>query len=301
MNMIRTMPTVESQSRELRIIGAAWGIGARDHRCAQGPAALAATRPLDQLKARGVRATWRDTIAVTEASDPFDAIADACRRVADAVEGTIRDGAVPVVVGGDHSSAIGTWSGARRALDGPLGMVWIDAHMDAHTPDTTPSGAIHGMPVACLLGRGDSRLTTLAGSGPALQPANLALIGIRSYESGEAALLADLGVRIYTMDEVRRRGLDVVLAEAVDRVGGTNMAGFGVSVDLDAVDPHGAPGVGSPVAGGFRGPDVVAALDWASRRANYVGCELAEFNPELDEGGRTARLIVDLLAAGAEG
>ena len=300
MNIIRAMSRIEPRPRELRIIGAAWGLGARDRGCAEGPAALAAGRPVELLKARGVTAEWRDTVIPVAAEDPIDAIADGCRRLAGLVEGAIRDGAVPAVVGGDHSSGIGTWSGVRRALDGDLGLVWVDAHMDAHTPETTPSGAVHGMPVACLLGHGDPRLATLVPGGPAVRPANLALVGIRSHESGEAALLADLGVKVYAMDEVRRRGFGTVLAEAVERVR-REAVGFGISIDLDAVDPHGAPGVGSPVPGGLRGPDLVAGFDWATRQPGYLGCELAEFNPHLDPDGRTARLIVDLLAAGVKG
>jgi hypothetical protein len=158
-------------------------------------------------------------------------------------------------------AATGTWSGAAAALRprGALGLLWIDAHMDAHRPHTSPSGNLHGMPLACLLGHGEPALATLAGA-PALAPAHVCLVGVRSYEAEEAQLLEQLGVRVFLMDEVRRRGLPAVLREA-HAVVTRGTAGFGVTLDVDAVDPQEAPGVGTPAPGGLRAGSLLAELE----------------------------------------
>jgi arginase len=205
------------------------------------------------------------------------------------------------VIGGDHSCAVGTWSGAANALaKGRLGLVWYDAHMDAHTPATSPSGRLHGMPVAMLLGHGPDALTEIARRRPALAPANLCIVGVRSYEEGERALLARLGVRVIYMDEVRARGLAWATGEAL-AVARNGTAGFGVSIDLDAIDPGEAPGVGSPVARGFAARDLAAALEAVRNLPDLVGIEIAEYNPTLDRDGQTALVARALLAAAFAG
>jgi arginase len=206
-------------------------------------------------------------------------------------------GKLPVVVGGDHSCAIGTWKGVASALRarGPLGLIWIDAHMDAHTPQTTPSGALHGMPLASLLGYGDKRLTSL-GRGVQLLPKHVCLIGVRSFESGEAALLRRLGVRVFFMPEVVRRGLTAVMREALD-IATTGTAGFGVTLDLDALDPRDAPGVGSPVKGGIRAAELSTALASIQGHPALAGVEIVEYNPQRDRNGVTANVAAGLLEA----
>lgn len=168
--------------------------------------------------------------------------------------------------------------------------------MDAHVPETSPSGAYHGMPLACLLGHGEASLTGLAGPAPALKPGNVALIGVRSFEDGESDLLARLGVRVIFMDEVKARGLKPVLIEALG-IAATGTVGFGLSIDLDALDPADAPGVGSKVAGGIRSHDLVAALVGLGRVPSFLGAEIVEYNPALDAGGVTAEVVRHLLAA----
>src|SRR5262249_13264927 len=179
-------------ARPLRVIGVACGMGAADRRCEAGPDALRAAGLIDRLKSRGLEAAWTETIRPA-GTDPLDAVAGACGKLAQRVADTIRDGELPVVLGGDHSCAIGTWKGAARALapSGPVGLLWSDAHMDAHTPQTTPTGALHGMPLACLLGHGDPVVTALADS-RRIAPQHVCLIGVRSFEPGEAALLKRL-------------------------------------------------------------------------------------------------------------
>ena len=200
------------------------------------------------------------------------------------------------VVGGDHSCAIGTWSGAAAGLDGPLGLIWVDAHMDSHTPATSPSGAVHGMPLACLLGYGPPSLAELGGPRPKLRPENVCLVGVRSFEPEEARLLDELGVRIFHMDEVERRGLSVVMHEALDRCQ-RQTAGFGLTIDLDAIDPFDAPGVGSPENGGICGKDLANSLEQIGDHPNLVGVEIAELNPDKDIDGKTAELVYRLLAS----
>ena len=157
----------------------------------------------------------------------------------------------------------------------------------------SPSHNIHGMPLACLLGHGDPRLTGIAPAGAKLSPADVCLIGVRSFEAAEAALLSQLGVRVYFMDEVRQRGLHEVFAEALRRVG-LDTAGYGISIDLDALDPAEGPGVGTPVGGGLARAELAAALALADGDERLLALEIVEYNPYRDEGFATARAIHDL-------
>ncbi|MGH8507495.1 MAG: arginase, partial [Gammaproteobacteria bacterium] len=206
----------------------------------------------------------------------------------------LQNGRRVAVIGGDHSCAIASWSAAASALRGPLGLVWIDAHMDSHTPATSPSGALHGMPLAILLGFGPPELTDLLYPGAKLRPENVCLVGVRSYEPEEAELLHCLGVRVITMDEVRARGLMRSLGEAFAIVS-CGTAVVGLSIDLDAIDPEDAPGVGTPARNGLRGLALVEGLRRLAPQPVLV--EIAEFNPLHDRKNKTARLVIDLLAA----
>ena len=168
--------------------------------------------------------------------------------------------------------------------------------MDSHTPDSSPSGAVHGMPLACLLGSGAPALVRLGGYAPKLRAENVCVVGVRSFEPAEASLLQRLGVHVFGMDEIRQRGMTAVLAEAIERVR-MHTAAFGITVDLDVVDPRDAPGVGSPEPGGIAGAELVAALAQLSRYHDLVGVEIAEFNPDRDVDGVTAVLLYELLAS----
>lgn len=282
--------------KSVEIIGVACGDGAQSRGCEAGPEALRRGGLVARLQRHGLSAAWRETIR-TNPGGPLDAVRGACQRVAQRTQGVVEHGGLPVVLGGDHSCAIGTWKGVASALRayGPLGLIWIDAHMDAHTPQTTHSGALHGMPLACLLGYGDSRLTAL-GNGIGLQAQHVCLIGVRSYEAGEAALLEKLGVRIYFMREVARRGIAAVLREAVADVS-AGTAGFGISIDLDALDPRDAPGVNTPVAAGIGADDMAAALAQIGAHPALAAVEIAEYNPECDQDDRAAHVVERLLAA----
>jgi arginase len=286
---------------ELDLYGAASDRGGWHHGARYAAAALAEHGMVDWLAERGVSATWRDTVGsglAPEQGTALDAVARLCNRLATRVEHSVAHGRKFVVFGGDHSCAIGTWSGAHNGLplDARLGLIWFDAHMDAHTPATTPSGRLHGMPLACLMGHGPEELTRIARRGPALLPHNLCLIGVRSYEEGERALLSRLGVRVIMMDEVRRRGLSAVTKEAL-AIARRDTGGIGISVDLDVLDPNEAPGVGSRVAGGLEGMELAQALKLVHGAPDLLGIELAEYNPLLDRTFKTEDQLRHLLAA----
>ncbi len=301
-SMLDTLATASLARRTVEIIGVGSGAGARVTGCGHGPAVLRERGLEGWLRTEGLETAWRDAVVPKPAGDDQESVlgvvAETCRDLSRKVEDALDRQARAVVLGGDHSCAIGTWSGAARHLrrDGPLGLVWIDAHMDSHVPETSPSGTWHGMPLACLLGHGEPRLTAIAGASPAVAPQHVCLIGVRSYEWGEQQLLQRLGVRVIYMGEVEERGIDAALDEAL-RIAGAGTAGIGLSIDLDAVDPIEAPGVGSPEGGGIRAGALIQALHRASRHSEFTGVEIAEYNPELDRGGVTADVACDLLVA----
>lgn len=288
-------PAGPAAPRTVVVIGAASGAGAPDPATGEGPDALRRWRVFHGSPLQHVE--WNAILRVPRAQrdTPLHAVAALAARLAGEVAAVLQAGHFPLVVGGDHSCAIGTWSGVRRALAGrgPIGLIWIDAHMDSHTFATTPSGQIHGMPLAALLGEGDA---ALAGTVPTLRPEHVCLIGVRSFEAGEAALLHRLGVRVFGMEEIRRRGLAEVFDEALAIVRhGT--AGFGVSVDLDALDPEEEPGTGSPVPDGLRRAELAAALSRLRGDPAFVAMEIAEYNPRRDRGRATADAAGALLDA----
>lgn len=279
------------------MIGVANGFGAADPACQDGPEVLRRLRFLADLEHAGSRFRWDEPIRVAQPAPrkPLEAVESIAAQLADRVSRHLQQGDFPLVIGGDHSCAIGTWSGVKRVLgaDARLGLIWIDAHMDSHTFASSSSKNIHGMPLACLLGHGDPRLTGIAGAGPNLLPEDVCLIGVRSFESDEYALLKKLGVRVYFMHEIRRRGLRDVFAEARSLIC-RHTAGYGISIDLDVLDPAEEPGVGTPVPGGLLRDDVTGALAMAHGDEKLMALEIVEYNPYLDEHFVTARAIHDL-------
>jgi arginase len=222
------------------------------------------------------------------------AVSRLCGLLASAVADALARGRLPCVLGGDHSCAGGTWTGVARGVKGALGLVWIDAHMDAHTPGTSHTGRLHGMPLAWLLGQDDDPLYGLATG--VIEPQHVALVGVRSFEPEERERLERLGVRIFYMEEVQARGIDTVLAEAL-AIARQGTAAFGISVDLDAVTPDDAPGVGTPVPGGIPGVDLARALQTIGGRSDLAAVELVEYSPRLDPTGRSARVAIEILKA----
>jgi arginase len=294
---------MHTQPKSLALLGAAWGYGARDRGCAQGAHALQDEHCLEQLSLLKNHNRWHamiesDVLLQKNSTDPFDRIALLCQQLGKYTEELCKQKKSFLTIGGDHTCAIGTWSGAALAMQnkGPIGMIWFDAHMDAHTPKTTLSGAIHGMPVACLLGYGDPRLTQLLTPTPKLQANHLSLIGVHSFEKGEAQLLHDLNVRVFFIDEVRLRGLASVVAEAKE-IATQGTVGYGISIDLDAIDPHDAPGVGSPEPDGLNSQELIDALKIIHNDSKLIGAEIAEYNPYRDIEHRTSKLICQLAKA----
>lgn len=282
--------------RMLRLIGAASGSGAQDPGCHAGPPALHRAHAFDDLNRRP-DLTWGEMLFPRQRLEGKTAqVADLCQRLQQAVAQARQRGETPVVLGGDHSCAIGTWSGVRASSTEPVGLLWLDAHLDSHTPESSHSGALHGMPLACLLGQGDRRLVSVGGPRPKLRPEEVALIGVRSWEAEERDFLDRLGVRVYGIEEVRRRGLPAVFAEALGRVRNAP-GGYGVSLDLDVFDPREAPGVGSPEPAGLSQTELLPCLAGLAGDPALLALELAEFNPDRDAGGRTAALAARLIEA----
>jgi arginase len=276
------------------LIGAAWGLGGAEPGCAAAPGVLA---PLvaERLHQCGLATRPGPMLSPppSERRRQF-AVSRLCGLLASAVADALRHGALPCVLGGDHSCAGGTWSGVARTLHGELGLLWVDAHMDSHTPATSHTGRLHGMPLAWLLGEDDDPLYGLATG--VLDPRNVCLIGVRSYEPEEALRLEHLGVRVIMMEEVERRGLDAVFAEGL-AIATARTVAFGVSVDLDAVNPYEAPAVGTPVQGGIPGAELAQALRRIGGRDSLAAVELVEYSPRLDPDGRSAAIAVEIVAA----
>lgn len=287
-------------ARGLQLIGAEVGEGASDGGCKWGASALRERGIQQALADTGRAVTWGDTVTAQplQASSRLAAIEAFSDELAGAVERALRAGNQPLVLGGDHSCAAGTWSAVAHFLHptGRLGLVWIDAHLDAHTPHTSDSQAPHGMPLAALLGHGSDGMAALYGWRRKLLPQHVVVIGARSYERAEAELLAELQVRVMTMDEVLDRGFAACFAEARTLVK-QGTVGWGLTLDLDGLDPLDAPGTGTPVDMGIRLADALPVLAGCSHDPSFVAMELAEYNPLRDFGGSTAQAAIQLVCA----
>ncbi len=282
------------------LLGYAAGIAANNPDCGLGPIYLNYQHH-KLFKGLSCPLEWQALLQpklcqTTSPKDIITAVADLSLTLAQNVEQLIKTNKRFCVLGGDHSSAIGTWSGAAHAYkdQGDLGMIWIDAHMDSHTPETSETGNIHGMPAAVLLGHGLKNLKELMNKNPKLKPENLCFIGIRSYESGEAMLLKNLGVKIFFMEEILAQGLDQVFQAALHHVN-KNTCGFGLTIDLDAIDPTDAPGVGCREKNGIPAATLLNTLKSTNINYPFVGLEISEYNPLRDEHQKTAQLIALLI------
>jgi arginase len=222
-------------------------------------------------------------------------ILEACSGVAELVEEIVGDGSLPLVLGGDHSIALGTLAGLRAAAGSPGGVVWIDAHGDLNTPSSSPSGNVHGMPLAAALGLAGERFAHPRLPLPAVQRDRVVLVGVRSLDPAERALIREHGLRAITMTEIDRIGIERAMQEAIDRVSG---GGFvHVSLDLDALDPEIAPGVGTPVKGGLTYREAHLACELLAEAGLVGSLELVEVNPILDRENGSAATAVELAAS----
>ncbi len=287
--------------QNVTLIGAASGWGAQIKGCEDGPQAILGYHILNKLQKKGLSANWqitrsshlfKETILPTQ--DILPVIVEHNHRLAKATYQSIKNRSFPIIFGGDHSIAIGSWHGISKALreknSKPIGMIWIDAHMDAHTPQTTPSNARHGMPVASLLGYGPKVFTHYERNSSVLSPKNLCLIGIRSYEEGEQSLLNRLGIKIFYMEDLEQTGLKQAFKNAL-AIATNGTCGFGISLDVDVFDPIHAPGVGSPASGGVNPLEMLDALKEICHHPSLQAFEVVEYNPHLDEKQKTLNLI----------
>jgi arginase len=224
-------------------------------------------------------------------------IAAACQRLALAVEDALGRGSLPLVLGGDHSVAVGTMSGVShhyRARGERIGLIWLDAHADMNTPETSPSGNVHGMPLACVLGMGPAELAGMFEYRPKVTPERTVIVGLRDVDRDEKPKVRESGVHAFTMRDIDERGLRPVMEDAI-RLATGGAAGFHLSLDMDFVDPQDAPGVGTPVRGGATYREAHLAMEMISDSGKMLSMEVVEVNPVIDEANRTALLGVELV------
>jgi arginase len=296
-----------SARRTVRLIGVPLDLGASRRGVDMGPSALRIARLAEALESLGctvhddgnLAVPQREALHVAGGPTELDAITTVCRALAARTAETIRTGAFPVVLGGDHSLAAGSVAGAATALaerGHRLGVIWLDAHGDINTPETSLTGNVHGMPVAHLLGMGDPALAALAQPSPALRDEDFVYIGLRDLDQAERDVIRATGIHAYTMREVDELGLPEVLGRAIERAG-TDTGGIYLSCDADWVDPTEAPGVGTPVPGGATYREAHLAMELLADTGRLVGMDLVEINPVLDRVNRTAELAVELIAS----
>jgi arginase len=268
-----------------------------------GPSAIRYAGLDDRLERLGLRVEdWGDvTTAVAEASAVGDErvrflpqILETCERVAELVKRAVAEGFLPLVLGGDHSVALGTLGGLAYA-EGPGGVLWLDAHGDLNRPETSPSGNVHGMPLAAALGLAGREFESPAFRLPAIDPARVALVGVRSLDEAERDLLRELEVDVQTMSDIDRLGIEPVVRQALERVAGDGFVH--VSLDLDVLDPEVAPGVGTPVRGGLSYREAHLAMELVAESGLAGSLEVVEVNPILDRENETGKLAVDLVAS----
>lgn len=290
----------------IAIIGAPMDLGAGRRGVDMGPSALRLANLNEKLTSLGYEIEDLGNVLVDqpetspvghESARYLQQIARTCTRLMEMVEHAADQAKVPLVLGGDHSVAIGTIAGISnhyRKSSRKLGLIWIDAHADMNTPESSPSGNIHGMPLACCIGIGPRELTQLGGYAPKIDPANVAIIGLRSVDEAERRHVRETGVHAYTMRDLDERGLRSVLGEAIERVS-EGTVGFHVSFDMDSVDPSEAPGVGTPVRGGMTYREAHLAMETICDSGRMTSMEIVEVNPVIDEVNRTALLGVELV------
>ena len=296
----------QGQGRNLRVIGAPLDLGASRRGVDMGPSAVRVAGLEARLEALGHHVTDAGNIRVeipeTQAVGSTNArylkqIAETCTRAAEGVEKALEEGAIPILLGGDHSIAAGSVAGVAefyRRQGHKIGLLWIDAHADINTPETTPSGNVHGMPLAALLGLGPEKLSSIYGFAPKVAAENAVLIGVRDIDAAERENIRRAGMtEVYTMRDIDERGMRAVMEEAL-RAAGRGTAGYHVSLDMDWIDPEDAPGVGTPVRGGATYREAHLAMEIIADHGRMLSFEIVEVNPVIDEHNRTAELAVEL-------
>jgi arginase len=295
-------------TKQIEIIGVPLDLGQQRRGVDMGPSALRVAGLQAKLEALGYQVTDRGNVAVAVAETKHRGderarflaeIAHCAELTAKCVQEALAHGATPIVLGGDHSVAAGTVAGVAghfRTQNQKIGLIWMDAHSDINTPETSPSGNVHGMPVAALLGMEPAALRDLLGWSPKVLAENTVLIGIRDVDETERENIRRAGVTVFTMRDIDELGLRAVMERAMP-IAAKGTAGYHVSLDLDWVDPEEAPGVGTAVRGGTTYREAHLAMEILADDGGMVSFELVEVNPILDEHNRTAELAVQLLCS----
>ena len=294
--------------RRVSLIGVPLDLGAGRRGVDMGPSALRVAGVDEKLAALGYEVEDRGDlpVAIQETQGPGDPrlkylkeILEVCARLRDRVGEALAVETIPVVLGGDHSVAMGTIAGLARhfhARREKIGLVWFDAHADANTAETSPTGNIHGMPLAAVLGLGAPSLVNLAGHAPMVDGSRAALVGVRDVDPAERANVRATGIGAFTMRDIDERGMRSVMEDAIKRAS-AGTAGIHVSFDVDGIDPDYAPGVGTPAPGGLSYREAHLAMEMLADTGRVVSAELVEVNPILDHRNGTAALAVELLSS----
>lgn len=292
----------------IAIIGAPVDLGAGRRGVDMGPSAIRVAGLGRRLAALGYTVEDRGNVPVEQAeaipagpsnSHHLAEITAVCGRLAHLVSAALDAHQLPLILGGDHSISAGSVSGVARHYqqrNEAIGVIWIDAHADMNTPATTPSGNVHGMPLACLTGDGPAELVNLCGFSPKVDPRNVALIGLRDVDPLEARHVKATGVRAFTMRDIDERGMPAIMQEAI-ALASAGTAGIHLSFDMDSIDPAEAPGVGTPVRGGLSYREMHLAMEILADSGKLVSLEVVEVNPVLDVANRTADLAVEVLTS----
>lgn len=295
-------------SKTVHIIGFPMDLGAGRRGVDMGPSAVRIAGVSEKL--RGLGYTVKDegdlqikTQETQKIQDPhlkyLPEIARAVTLLAHKVEGILDDGGFPLSIGGDHSMAIGSISGVAaycRKTKKRLGVIWLDAHADINTPESSPSGNIHGMPLAALIGRGVKELTTVGGDFKKLDAKNMVMIGLRSIDEGERQMIKSLGIPSYTMSDIDKEGAYRIVQLALKELH-EHVDHIHVSFDIDSVDPTVAPGVGTPVRGGFSYREAHLIMELIADSGYMNSLDIAEINPILDDHNQTAEFAAELVAS----
>jgi arginase len=297
---------MNNMNKKARIIGVPMDLGAGRRGVDMGPSAIRVAGlnqalsllGYDVVDAGNVHVPPPEAIPQSNARARFlPQIAIASAELAEMVEAALEEDAMPIVLGGDHSIAIGSVAGVSsfyRKRNQKIGLMWLDAHTDINTPETSPSGNIHGMPLATLLGYGAKELTHIADFAPKVLPEHCVVIGARSVDPGEREMIRSLGIRVFTMSELDERGLADVIEEAVS-IASRNTAGIHVTMDMDFIDPFYAPGVGTPERGGATYRESHLAMEKIAASGRVLSVEITEVNPVFDTANQTASLAVEMI------
>jgi arginase len=292
-------------AKKIRVIGVPLDLGQSRRGVDMGPSAVRVAGLEARLEELGHVVEDAGNIAVSipeqkKAGDPhakyLKEITATCTKHAELVLKTLESGKVPLVLGGDHSVGAGTVSGVaefHRRQNQKIGLIWIDAHTDINTPDSSPSGNVHGMPLAAIMGLGPLELGNIFNFSPKVSPENCVLVGVRDIDAIEKENVRRAGIDVFTMRDIDERGMRTVMEEAL-RIAGRGTAGYHVSLDMDWVDPEDAPGVGTPVRGGATYREAHLAMEIIADHGRMLSFEIVEVNPVIDEHNRTADLAVEL-------